>query len=333
MLKAQCREGEEHFWHVVDLLKVEAEAIHKAACRLESNQVEQAIALLQHCQGKVIVLGMGKSGIVGQKIAATMTSTGTVAIYLHPSDALHGDLGMVAAADVAILLSNSGQTEELLQILPYLHHRQVPIIAIVGNLGSPLARKADVVLDASVDREACPLNLAPTTSTTVALAIGDALSMALAKAKNLTPEAFAMNHPAGSLGRRLTLRVRHLMQSGSANPTVDHRASLVEIIAALTRGSCGAVNVVDPQGHLLGLITDGDLRRVLQRMSLDRLDTVDCAMMMTPNPVVVEPDCLAYDALKLMEERASPIAVLPVVDQQHRSVGIVRLHDIVQSGL
>ena len=196
-----------YFPEVVDILRLEADALKHTAARLDQKQVEYVVGLLSGCKGKVVIVGVGKSGIIAQKIAATMTSTGTAALYLHPSDALHGGLGIVTADDVVIVLSNSGETDEIVSMLPYLKHREVPIVALVGNLKSTLARRADAVLDASVDQEACPLNLAPTTSTTVALALGDALSMTLMKVKGLTPDEFAVNHPAGRLGKRLTLRV------------------------------------------------------------------------------------------------------------------------------
>ncbi|MDX6559698.1 MAG: arabinose-5-phosphate isomerase, partial [Blastocatellia bacterium] len=203
---------------VVDLLRAESEAIAKAASRLRADEVDRVIALLTNCKGKIILLGVGKSGIIAQKIAATMISSGTAAVNLHPSDALHGGLGIVTAEDVVLMLSNSGETDELLQLLPYLKRRNVPLIAIVGKLKSTIAQRADAVLDASVDQEACPLNLAPTTSTTVALALGDALAMTLMSAKGLTEDDFAHNHPAGQLGKRLTLRVADLMHGGSQNP-------------------------------------------------------------------------------------------------------------------
>ncbi|NES43713.1 SIS domain-containing protein, partial [Moorena sp. SIO2C4] len=192
------------FSQVVERLKIEADAITLAANRLQPQEVEQAVELLANCRGKVVLVGVGKSGIVGRKIAATLTSTGTLATYLHPGDAMHGDLGSVTSSDVVVTLSNSGETDELVAVMPYLKRRQLPIIAIVGNLNSTLARNADVVLDASVDQEVCPFNLAPTTSTTVALAIGDALAMTLMPIKGLTPEDFALNHPAGRLGKHLT---------------------------------------------------------------------------------------------------------------------------------
>jgi arabinose-5-phosphate isomerase len=319
--------------HTIELLKLEARAIRTAADRLPLDQLETALRLLSDCQGKVVLIGVGKSGIVAQKIAATLTSIGTVALFLHPCDALHGDLGIVTPADVAILISNGGETEELLEMLPHLKCRQVPIIAIVGNLESTLARQADAVLNASVDREACPLNLAPTASTTVALAIGDALAMTLTQIKGLTPEAFAFNHPAGRLGKRLTLRVGDLMQQGADHPTLPLQASWLEIVSAITRGGAGAVNIVDGQGRLLGLITDGDLRRWVQKTSSADLDALRASQIMTPGPVAVTPDLLAYEALQMMENRSSQISVLPVVDQTNLCLGLLRLHDVLRSGL
>jgi arabinose-5-phosphate isomerase len=321
------------FSRVVDLLLMEAEAIRMTASRLKRKQVKEALELLHDCRGKVVVMGVGKSGNIAEKIAATLTSTGTAAVYLHPSDALHGGLGLVTADDVVLALSNSGETDEVITMLPYLKHRQVPIIAIVGNLRSTLARTAEVVLDASVDQEACPLNLAPTTSTTVALAIGDALAMTLMQVKGLTMDDFALNHPAGQLGKRLTLRVADLMHSGEENPTIDKDAAWLEVIAAISRGGLGAVNVVDAEGHLAGIITDGDLRRALQKIKPAELERLRCGSIMTQNPIVALPGMLAYDALRLMEDRPSQISVLPVVDERQLCVGLIRLHDIVRSGL
>jgi arabinose-5-phosphate isomerase len=246
---------------------------------------------------------------------------------------MHGGLGIVADGDVVIALSNSGETDEIISMLPYLKHRAVPIIAVVGNLRSSLARSADVSLDASVEKEACPLNLAPTTSTTVALAIGDALAMTLMQVKGLTENDFAQNHPAGRLGKRLTLRVADLMHSGKDNPAISANATWVEIVAAISRGGLGAVNVVDDKQRLVGIITDGDLRRALQTTDHQELPGLTSKSIMTLGPVVATPDILAYDALRLMEDRPSQISVLPVVDKEKRCVGLLRLHDIVRSGL
>lgn len=329
----QCIDDKTYVLQVVELLKLEAEAITKAANRLESEQVEKAVEILANCRGKVVLAGVGKSGIVARKIAATLTSTGTLAVYLHPADALHGDLGIVTSDDVAMVLSNSGETDELVVMLPHLKARQVPIIALVGNLRSTLARNADVVMDAAVDKEACPFNLAPTTSTTVALSIGDALAMTLMQVKGLTPEGFALNHPAGRLGKRLTLRVRDLMHTGVENPTVSPQASWIEVLTTISKGGLGAVNVVDELGHLLGIITDGDLRRLLQKSQQQDLESSTAIAIMSANPVVVSPELLAFHALELMENRPSQISILPVVDGQQHCIGLIRLHDIVRCGI
>src|SRR5712691_13002329 len=229
-----------HFAEVVNLLHLESEAIAQTATRLDQHQVERAIELLAGCKGKVVTLGVGKSGIIAQKIAATMTSTGSAALHLHPSDALHGGIGIINSDDVVMILSNSGETDEIIEMLPYLKRRQVPIVALVGNLNSTLARRADAVIDASVDQEACPLNLAPTTSTTVALAIGDALALTLMQVKGLTHDDFAVNHPKGQLGKRLTLRVADLMHGSVQNPTIKLSSTWMEVVKGISDGGLGA---------------------------------------------------------------------------------------------
>ncbi len=323
----------DYFAEVLGFLRLESEAIAQTAGRLKQEEIRLVVDLLAACKGKIVILGVGKSGIIAQKIAATMTSTGSAAVYLHPSDALHGGIGIISAEDVVMLLSNSGETDEVIGMLPYLKRRRVPIVALVGNLNSTLARRADAVIDGSVDQEACPLNLAPTTSTTVALALGDALAMTIMQVKGLTPDDFAINHPAGQLGKRLTLRVADLMHSGSDNPTINANAIWLEIVKGISDGGLGAVNVVDEGGHLTGIITDGDLRRAIQRLDPSSLANLNCNEIMTKNPVVADPELLAYDALRLMEDRPSQISVLPVVDADRVCVGIIRLHDIVRSGL
>lgn len=322
-----------HFAEAVRLLQTEAEAIRRAAMRLDEAKTEEAIALLAACQGKVVLTGVGKSGNIAQKIAATLTSTGTVAVYLHPSDALHGGLGLVARGDAVLALSYSGETDEIVAILPYLKRRGVPVISIIGNVDSTLGRESAVALDASVEREACPLGLAPTASTTVALALGDALAVCLMNARGWTPEDFALNHPAGRIGKRLTLTVGDLMHTGRANPIVSAAASWIEIVRAISRGGLGAVSVTDEAGVLTGIITDGDVRRAIERCRADELELMRAETIMTPQPVVTAPDTLAYDALRLMEDRPSQIAVLPVVGVEGHAVGLVRLHDIIRSGL
>src|ERR1051326_7305985 len=294
-----------------EMLRAEADAIAKAAARLQENDIHAAIELLKKCNGQVIVLGVGKSGIIGQKIASTMTSSGTAALFLHPSDALHGGLGIVTPDDVVILLSNSGETDELLQLLPALKRRNVPLLAIVGNVKSSIAQRANAVIDASVDQEVCPLNLAPTASTTVALAIGDAIAMTLMRAKGLTETDFASNHPGGQLGKRLTLRVADLMHSGPKNPTIADNASWMDVVSTITQFGLGAVNVIDREGRLAGIITDGDLRRSLQRLGARDFGfaNLKCDDLMTHNPVVTSPETLAFEALRLMEDRPSQINV------------------------
>ncbi len=315
---------------VIEILKLESGAIARAAVNIDRSSVESALDLLELCSGKVIVCGVGKSGVIGQKIAQTLTSTGTVAVFVNPSDALHGGLGIVANGDVVIALSNSGETDELLAIMPTFRQRGVAVIAIAGSIDSTLARQSDAVLDASVDKEACPLNLAPTTSTTVALAIGDALAMALMDAKGLTAEDFAVNHPAGRLGKRLTLTVSDLMHD---SPNISPTANWLEVVKAISKNALGAVNVIDDSAKLLGIITDGDLRRTIERTSPDLFSSLTADNMMTAGPITVSPEMLAFDALQLMENRSSQISVLPVVDAEGTCVGLLRLHDVVRSGL
>lgn len=315
---------------VVELLRLEASAIERSAANVDPAAIETAVRLLRNCKGKVIVLGIGKSGVIAQKIAQTLTSTGTAAVFIHPSDALHGSLGMIVTGDVAIAISNSGEADEIVHMLPPLQKREVPLIAIVGNLDSAIAQRADSALDASVDREACPLDLAPTASTTVALAIGDALAMTVMEEKGLTANDFAANHPAGRLGKRLTVTVGDLMHP-SPNTTVD--ADWLQVVSEISKYALGAVNVVDESGLLLGIITDGDLRRTVERTPPDMLGQLRANDMMTSSPITVASDLLAYEALQLMENRPSQIDVLPVVDSRGHVTGLIRLHDIVRSGI
>jgi arabinose-5-phosphate isomerase len=330
MNSATTERSESVYAKVLELLRLEASAIECAAGNLDRDSVERAVKAIADCTGKIVVTGTGKSGVIAQKIAQTLTSTGTVAIFVHPSDAIHGSLGLVAPQDVVIALSNSGETEELLALMPSLRTRGVQVVSIVGNLDSTLARQSHVVLEASVDREACPLNLAPTTSTTVALAIGDAIAMTLMELRGITAEDFAVNHPAGRLGRRLTLRVGDLMHE---SPDVKPTAGWLEVVRSISNHALGAVNVIDDDGLLVGIVTDGDLRRTLERLAETGLSGLTAEQMMTEQPVTAGADMLAYDALQLMENRPSQISVLPVVNGAGRSIGLLRLHDIVKSGL
>jgi arabinose-5-phosphate isomerase len=320
----------QNYEKVVQLLRLEASAIERAAVQLDREAVTHALELIANSKGKIVVTGVGKSGIIAQKIAQTLTSTGTVSIFVHPSDAIHGGLGVITSGDVVIALSNSGETDELLAMMPPLKAREVKVISIVGNISSSLARQSDVVLEASVDREACPLNLAPTTSTTVALAIGDAIAMTLMESRGVTETDFAVNHPAGRLGKRLTLRVSDLMHE---SPSVDLGTSWLEVVRSISKHALGAVTVVNEDGHLAGIITDGDLRRTIERSADEGLDGLTAEQMMTAGPITTAGPTLAYDALQLMENRSSQISVLPVVDEDGRCAGLIRLHDIVRSGL
>jgi arabinose-5-phosphate isomerase len=332
-MSAIQRPDSDYVSRVLEVLTMDAEAIRRSADRLDPKQLQSALHFLANCNGKVVLAGIGKSGLIARKIASTLTSTGTAAVYLHPADALHGDLGLVAPQDVVVALSNSGETDELIAMLPHLRHRNVPIIAIVGGLHSTLARNADAVLDASVEQEACPLNLAPTTSTLVALAIGDALASTLMSIKGITSKDFALNHPSGRMGKRLTLQVRDLMHGGHDNPVVTPHAIWTTIARTISRGGLGAVSVIDHTGRLEGIITDGDLRRAFEREKTTDLEKLTANQIMTKNPVVVPPTMLAYDALQVMENRPRQIAVLPVIDDDRVCLGLIRIHDIVRSGL
>jgi arabinose-5-phosphate isomerase len=315
-----------------ELLRHEADAIAAAADRLDLEHFARAVEILAGCTGAVITTGAGTSGIVARKIAATLTSTGTSAQFVHPTDALHGGLGVIGRDEVVIAISNSGETEEISALLPYLSSREVRVIAIVGNLDSTLSRAAAVAIEAFAAREAGPYGLVPTASVAVALAIGDALALTVMEVKGVTRDAFAANHPSGRLGRRLTLRVRDVMHAGDDQPAIGPQTPLLEVVGAITDGGLGAVNIVDSGGRLLGIVTDGDVRRTLQRCDPAQLGELRAEEVMTREPVVTVPDAMAYEALKLMEDRPSQIAVLPVVEDG-RCVGLVRLHDLVRIGL
>jgi arabinose-5-phosphate isomerase len=317
-----------------NVIAEEGRSVAAAAGRTGAKEIQAAIELVQGCSGKLALLGVGKSGLIARKIAATFASTGVTAVFVHAADAVHGDLGLLGSQDVVLMFSHSGETDELTSLLPHLDRRGVPLIAIVGNLQSTLARHAQVTLDSSVEREACPLNLAPTASTTVALAIGDALAMSVALCRGLTRDDFAVNHPAGRLGKRLTLRVADFVHRGEQNPLVGPRARWREVVIALSGFRLGAVNVVDDRQCLVGLITDGDLRRALTKHSSAELDSLYAENLMTPRPTTVALSALAYDALKLMNSHGElGLNVLPVLDNSGRAVGLLRLQDLVKSGI
>ncbi|OYY73268.1 MAG: D-arabinose 5-phosphate isomerase [Gammaproteobacteria bacterium 28-57-27] len=311
------------------VLATEAEAILRLGTRLDVSFVH-ACELMLACSGRVIVSGMGKSGHIGGKIAATLASTGTPAFFLHPGEASHGDLGMVTRQDVLLMLSNSGETPELLAILPPIKRMGIPIIAVTGRSESTLAREATIHLDASVEQEACPLGLAPTASTTAALALGDALAVTLLEARGFTAEDFALSHPGGALGRRLLVLVRDVMHSGDDLPVVAFGAPLRDALMEITRKGLGITAVVDEQGVLTGVFTDGDLRRALDHKTLDlRAARVDD--IYTPGGKTCPAHMLAAEALGLMERTA--VNALIVVDEQQRPIGAFNTHDLLRAGV
>jgi arabinose-5-phosphate isomerase len=307
-------------------LRIETQAVAALTVRIGEEFV-QACELILSCRGRVVVSGIGKSGHIGSKIAATLASTGTPSFFLHPAEASHGDLGMVTGEDVLLALSNSGTTEELLRIVPLVKRLGARLIAVTGQPASPLARLADVHLDASVEREACALNLAPTASTTACLALGDALAVALLEARGFSEQDFARSHPGGALGRRLLTRVSDLMRQGSALPRVSIDASLGDAILEMTRKRMGMTAIEDHDGALAGIFTDGDLRRVLEQVGSIR--GLSIRAVMTGGPVTINASALAAEAVRLMEERR--ISVLLVSDDRARLTGALHLHDLLQA--
>lgn len=311
-----------------EVVKIENSAVSALRERI-GEAFAHACRLMMDCQGRVVVTGMGKSGHIGGKIAATLASTGTPAFFVHPGEASHGDLGMITPGDVVLALSNSGETGEVLTILPLLKRMKVPLIALTGNPSSTLAREAEVHIDVGVDKEACPLNLAPTASTTAALVMGDALAVALLQARGFTHEDFALSHPGGSLGKRLLLRVRDLMHSGDRLPVVHENDPLREALIEMTAKGLGMTAVLDSNDRLTGVFTDGDLRRCFDA----RQDLHDARVgaVMTPGGVRIEADRLAAEALRLMEERK--INALLVVDENGDLAGALNMHDLLRAGV
>jgi arabinose-5-phosphate isomerase len=309
------------------VIDAERAALERVSALLGAS-FERAVAMLASSSGKVILTGVGKSGTIAQKITATLNSTGTPAFYLHPADALHGDLGMVRGDDIVIVLSKSGDTMELSMLLPALRRSGVRIIAITGNGDSLLAREATVVIDCSVEREACPLDLAPTASTTAMLALGDALAVVLYEAKGFTREDFALTHPGGTIGRRLLLHLEDIMKSDGDMPVVSPHARFHDVIIEISRGRLGCALVVEDE-TLQGIITDGDLRRLLERQ--DDLASLRAAQMMTRDPMTASPETLGTTALVMLEEKKR--THLPIVDESGRLRGIVHLHDLIELGL
>ncbi len=291
----------------------------------------QAVNLLHRCRGKVVVTGIGKSGFVAQKIASTLSSTGTPAIFLNPVDGIHGSLGVLQKDDVVLAIGKSGESEELLTLLPSVRNMKVKVIALTSNKHSSLAKLSSIVLYMPVKREACPLNLAPTTSSTVALVIGDAIAIALMKLRGFSREQFALYHPGGLLGKRLLLKVSDVMRAGNANPVVRLNDTLAKMLIEMSSKWTGAVSVVDGRRKLIGLVTDFDVRRAFA--SGQSIHSVQIRDLMNPSPTFIYADDMAVKALTQMESRKKPFTVLPVVDRRRRSVGMLHLHDLVRAGL
>ena len=314
-----------------DVLHQEAQGIEKLIPTLNQNFVN-AVNMIMKSKGRVIVTGMGKSGHIARKVSATLSSTRTPSIFLHPAEAIHGDLGMVTSDDVVLAFSNSGETVEILNILPSLKRIGAKLITVVGNHNSTLAKHADIILDASVEKEACPLGLAPTTSTTAALALGDALAVVLLTQHHFTKEQFGIFHPGGALGKKLLLTVDDVMHKGQDNPVVSEDSIVQDALFLMTEKGLGAVSVVDEDGKLVGLVTDGDVRRGLETGSNFLQWPVDA--MMTKNPRVIANHKLATEALHIMEKnQPRPITVLPVVDKDDKVVGMIHITDLLRQGV
>lgn len=313
------------------VLRMEAEAVLEQVERIDEH-FKAAVEMIMVCPGRTVITGMGKSGIIGRKMAATLASTGTPSFYLHPAEGIHGDLGMVTEGDVVIALSNSGETGEVLHILPSLRRIGAKLIAMVGNPNSTLAKNSDIVLNVGVTREACPLGLAPTSSTTAALAYGDALALALLSKRKFTASQFAVFHPGGSLGRKLLLTVEDIMHSGTENPLVKADISVQDALFVITDKGLGAVSVVDDDNKMLGVLTDGDIRRGLSK-GVDFLKR-PVTELMTASPKTITKEKLAAQALHIMESnRPKPITVLPVVDAENHVIGLLHMTDLVRQGV
>jgi arabinose-5-phosphate isomerase len=311
-----------------EFIQLEAEAVAGLEKTLGS-EFEKAIELMLACKGRVITTGMGKAGLVARKVAATLASTGTPSVFVHPGEAIHGDLGMITSDDLVLAYSYKGQTEEVLRIIPYFKYIKVPLVSVTSNPDSELFKHSDVGLLIRISREACPLNLAPTSSTTAMMALGDTLALVLLEARGFTPENYAVFHPGGSLGRRLLTKVADLMHTGDDNPIVPESMELRDAIVVMTSKKLACTSVVDGAGKLVGFFSDGDLRRYLVKGTCD----MNLAMrdLMIKNPKVVRPEMMAVKALEILRE--FKIIELPVVDADHRPIGMIHLHDITRAGI
>ena len=322
---------------IVDILKeidnvfeIEIEAL-KAVRASISREFERAVRMIAACRGKVVVTGIGKSGIIASKIAATLTSTGTPATFIHASEALHGDLGLISSEDVLVAIGKSGETPEINSLLPIVRKLGATVIAITANAQSTMAMAADILLRLEVPREACPLNLAPTSSTTASLVVGDAIAVALMKVKHVSTDDFARRHPGGQLGKRLLLLVGDVMRTGSRNPVITVNDSIKNMLIRITAGQAGAISIVDHDNKLIGLVSDYDIRKALEQ-DLNIFE-LTIAGLMNPRPTIIYDDQKAIDALTLMQSRNKPTSVLPVVDRNRTLVGMLHLFDLVSAGL
>lgn len=312
----------------ISVIETELAAVNALLTRINDN-FAQACRHILGCKGRIIVIGMGKSGHIGNKIAATMASTGTPAFFVHPGEASHGDFGMITAQDVVLAISNSGETKEILLLIPLLKRLGTPLIALTGNANSTLVQEADVYLDVHVEREACPLGLAPTASTTAALVMGDALAIALLQARGFTAADFALSHPGGNLGRRLLLHIGDIMSTGAAIPMVGEQALLKDALVEMSKKGLGMTCIVDSQQRVIGIYTDGDLRRTLDRC-IDVHGT-KIKEVMTPNPKTARADMLAEEAVRLMQEHK--INQIVITDSEKRVIGALSMHALLRAGV
>lgn len=315
---------------IKEVISLEIKALKDLYDTVDSN-FSDAVELIFQSSGKVIFTGMGKSGLIARKIAATFTSTGTTSVFLHPSEALHGDLGMVCRGDCVVLIGKSGESDEMVGILPVLKKLDCHLIAITANRNSTLARHSHVVLYTPIEKEACALNLAPTTSSTAALAVGDALAVALMRKKNFSRQDFALFHPGGRLGKRLLYKVDDLMKSGSDNPLVHLDDSFDTVVSSITKGRVNSVSVIDTEGYFRGLITGYDLRKAFQ--SSNDIKQLKASDIMTIDPVTIPSGVFAIEAFEKMKNYPKPLELLPVLDEQQKPVGIITMHSMIRAGL
>lgn len=312
----------------IDTLKLESSAVKDQIEHLDG-QFIKAVSLIEKTSGRVVVIGLGKSGLIGKKIAATMASIGVPAIFLHPAECLHGDLGMIMRNDVVLMLSYSGETEEIKQLLPVLQKMKIKIIVMTGKVNSKVWTGCDVIINSSIKKEACPYNLAPTSSTTAMLALGDALALVVSERKGFKKENFAMLHPLGAIGKKLTMDVKAIMRKGGANPVVKDTATVEEALFVMTGTRVGATSVVNKKGKLIGFFTDGDLRRQIQHN--DNLLQKKISEVMTKNPFTIKPDMLAVDAAKILQKKN--IDNVPVVNDDNKPIGILDERDLLSEGI